>query len=61
MAQYLVQCESEDRKHRHLQRNIKTAKFRYVTDVNGIDFNEKCELDKNQIDRLFTRENIKKG
>jgi hypothetical protein len=32
-----------------------------VADVNGIDFNEKRELDKNQIDRLFTCELLKKG
>ncbi len=61
MAQYLVQSEWDDRKHRSLQRNIKTAKFRYVADVNGIDFNDKRELDKNQINRLFTCEFIKKG
>jgi DNA replication protein DnaC len=61
MAQYLVQNEWDDRKHRSLQRNIKTAKFRYMADVDGIDFGNKRELDKNQIDRLFTCEFIKKG
>jgi hypothetical protein len=61
MAQYLVQNEWDDRKHRSLQRNIKTAKFRYLADVNGIDFSNKRELDKNQIDRLFTCEFIRKG
>ncbi len=61
MAQYLVQNEWDDRKHRSLQRNIKTAKFRYMADVDGIDFSNKRELDKNQIDRLLTCEFIKKG
>ena len=61
MAQYLVQNEWDDRKHRSLQRNLKTAKFRYLADVNGIDFDNNRELDKNQIDRLFTCEFIKKG
>lgn len=61
MAQYLVQNEWDDRKHRALQRNIKTAKFRYVADADGIDFNPKRGLDKNQVDRLFTCEFIKKG
>lgn len=61
MAQYLVQNEWDNRKHRSLQRNIKTAKFRYLADVNGIDFSNKRELDKNQIDRLFTCEFIRKG
>jgi DNA replication protein DnaC len=61
MVQYLVQNEWDDRKHRALQRNIKTAKFRYVADADNIDFNPKRGLDKNQVDRLFTCEFIKKG
>ena len=61
IAQYLVQSEWDDRKHRSLQRNIKTAKFRYIADVDGIDFSHQRELDNNQIDRLFTCEFIKKG
>ena len=61
MAQYLVQNEWDDRKHRSLQRNIKTAKFRYIADVDGVDFNPQRELDKNQVDRLFTCDFIKKG
>jgi DNA replication protein DnaC len=61
MAQYLVQSEWDDRKHRSLQRNIKTARFRYIADVDGIDFNPQRGLDKNQIDRLFTGEFIKRG
>ncbi len=61
MAHYLVQNEWDDRKHRSLQRNIKTAKFRYIANVEGIDYNPKRELDKNQIDRLFTCDFIKKG
>ena len=61
MAQYLVQNEWEDRRHRSLQRNIKTARFRYVADIDGIDFSTKRELDKNQIDRLLNCEFIKKG
>lgn len=61
MAQYLVQNEWDDRRHRSLQRKIKTAKFRYVADADGIDFNPKRQLDKNQLDRLFTCEFIKKS
>lgn len=61
MAQYLVQNEWDDRKHRSLQRNIKTAKFRYIADMEGVDFNAKIELDKNQVDRLFSCKFIKKG
>jgi DNA replication protein DnaC len=61
MAQYLVQNEWDDRKHRSLQRNIKTARFRYIADADGIDFNPKRGLDKNQVDRLFTCEFLKKA
>lgn len=61
MAQYLVQSEWDDRKHRSLQRNIKTARFRYIADADGIDFSPKRGLDKNQVDRLFTCEFLKKG
>jgi len=61
MAQYLVQNEWDDRRHRSLQRNIKTARFRYVADADGIDFSPKRGLDKNQVDRLFTCEFLKKG
>ena len=61
MAQYRIQNEWDDRRHRSLQRNIKTARFRYVADIDGIDFSTKRELDKNQIDRLLNCEFIKKG
>lgn len=61
MAHHLIQNEWDDRKHRSLQRNIKTAKFRYTADAQGIDYSPERGLDKNQIDRLFTGEFIKKG
>jgi len=61
MAQYLVQNEWDDRKYRSLQRNIKTARFRYIADADGIDFNPERGLDKNQVDRLFTCDFIKKS
>lgn len=61
MVQYLVQSEWDDRKHRSVQRSIKTAKFRYMADVDAVDFNPKRGLDKNQIDRLFTGDFISRG
>lgn len=61
MAHYLVQNEWDDRKHRSLQRNIKTARFRYIADAEGIDFSPKRGLDRNQVDRLFTCDFIKKA
>ena len=61
LAQYLVQNEWDDRKHRSLQRNIKTAKFRYMAAMDGIDYQPTRGLDKNQIDRLFNGDFIKRG
>jgi DNA replication protein DnaC len=61
LTQYLVQSEWDDRRHRSLQRNIKMARFRYIADREGIDFNPRRGLDKNQVDRLFTGDFIKKG
>lgn len=61
MVQYLVQSEWDDRKHRSVQRSIKTARFRYMADAEGVDFNPRRGLDKNQVDRLFTGDFIKRG
>ena len=61
LTQYLVQSEWDDRKHRSLQRNIKTAKFRYTASKEDVDFSTTRELDKNQVDRLFACDFIKKG
>jgi DNA replication protein DnaC len=61
MTAFLVQSEWDDRKHRTVQRNIKTAKFRYVADMSGLDYNPDRGLDKNQINRLFTCDFIKTG
>ena len=61
MTEYLVQSEWDDRKHRSVQRNIKIAKFRYVADIAGIDYNPDRGLDKNQINRLTACDFIKAG
>lgn len=61
MTDYLVQGEWDDRKHRSVQRNIKTAKFRYVADIGGLDYNPDRGLDKNQINRLISCDFIKTG
>ncbi|RYE12400.1 MAG: hypothetical protein EOP51_31635, partial [Sphingobacteriales bacterium] len=37
------------------------ARFRYIAGREGIDFNPRRGLDKNQVDRLFTGAFIKKG
>ena len=61
MTEYLVQSEWDDRKHRSVQRNIKIAKFRYIADTAGIDFNPERGLDKNLINRLIACDFMKGG
>ena len=48
MTEYLVQSEWDDRKHRSVQRNIKTARFRYKADIAGLDYNPDRRKKKNQ-------------
>jgi DNA replication protein DnaC len=60
----LVQSEWEDRENRRIQRALKTARFRYQTSVEEIDFTQNRNLDKNQFLRfadcsfIDRRENI---
>jgi DNA replication protein DnaC len=61
MTAYLVQSEWDDRRHRSVQRNIKTARFRYMADIAGLDYNPNRGLDKNQINRLIACDFIKTG
>jgi len=61
MTAYLIQSEWDDRRHRSVQRNIKTAKFRYMADIAGLDYNPNRGLDKNQINRLIACDFIKTG
>lgn len=61
MAQYLVQSEWDDRKHRAVQRSIKTAHFRYAANKEGLDYSAERGLDKNQMERLFNGDFIKAG
>lgn len=58
-ASQLIQNEWDDHKYSFLQRNIKTAKFRYVAKKDGVDFSTFREFDKNQTDRLFSCDFIK--
>lgn len=61
LVEYLIQNEWDDRRHRTVQRNIKTAKFRYTADSTNIDYHPNRNLDKNQLNRLFTGDFIKAG
>jgi len=59
LAEYLITSEWDDRKHRSVQRGIKTAKFRYVADIANLDYNPNRGLDKNQLNRLIAGDFIK--
>ena len=61
LAHYLVQNEWDDRRHRSVQRGIKTARFRYAADSASIDYGPGRGLDRNQVDRLLTGGFIKAG
>ena len=61
LTDYLIQNEWDDRKHRSVQRSIKIAKFRYVADIQGLDYNPDRGLDKNQLNRLIACDFIKAG
>jgi DNA replication protein DnaC len=59
MVHHLVQSEWDDRQHRSVQRNLKSAHFRYSASLEQLDYTEERGLDKNQVQRLS--EFIKKG
>jgi len=61
MAQYLIQNEWDDRRHRAVQRSIQSARFRYRADSTSVDYSLERNLDKNQINRLFAGDFIKAG
>lgn len=61
LVQYLVDGEWDDRRHRAVQRGIKTARFRYEADSTGMDYTPGRGLDKNQVNRLFTCDFIRAG
>jgi DNA replication protein DnaC len=61
MIHHLVQSEWDDRQHRSVQRNLKSAHFRYSASLEQLDYTEERGLDKNQVQRLSTCEFIKKG
>jgi DNA replication protein DnaC len=49
---HLVENEWLDRENRKTQRNIRTARFRYQSSIDEIDFTANRNLDKNQLLRL---------
>jgi DNA replication protein DnaC len=46
MVHHLVQSEWDDRQHRSVQRNLKSAHFRYSASLEQLDYTEERGLDK---------------
>jgi DNA replication protein DnaC len=61
IVHHLVHSEWDDRRHRSVQRNLKSAHFRYSANLEQLDYSEERGLDKNQVQRLSTCKFIKKG
>ena len=49
---FLIESEWDDRQNRKIERGLKKARFRYAANIEGIIYNEKRNLDKNQVHRL---------
>ncbi|HOV14119.1 MAG TPA: IS21-like element helper ATPase IstB [Spirochaetota bacterium] len=58
---YLVDTEWDYKKNKKLERLLKSSNLRYKSSFQEIDFNEKRNLDKNQMVRLFDCSWIKKS
>lgn len=58
---YLVQCEWDDRYNRRIERQTKSARFRYAAVMEAIDYAASRQLDKNLVQRLGSCDFIKKN
>lgn len=52
MVRFLIESEWDDRQNRKLDRGIKNARFRYKASIENIIFNDKRNINKNEIHRL---------
>ena len=52
MVAFLVESEWDERHNRKIQRGLKNARFRYRADIEQLDFNDKRNLEKNDVHRL---------
>src|SRR3990172_1352539 len=52
MVGFLVESEWDDRQNRKIERGLKNAKFRYKAGIEGIIYNTKRNLEKNDVHRL---------
>jgi len=58
---HIVQSEWDDRHNRKIERNLKNARFKYNAQIEQLIFDDRRNLDKNQLYRLTEFEFIKKA
>ena len=52
MVGFLVESEWDERHNRKIDRGLKNAKFRYKANIEDLIFDQKRNLDKNEVHRL---------
>jgi DNA replication protein DnaC len=52
MITYLIEQEWEDRQNRHIERQLKNARFRYKAAIEDVSYSQERNIDKNEIMRL---------
>lgn len=52
MVGFLIEAEWDDRQNRRIERGLKNARFRYKAGIEGIIYNNKRNLEKNDVHRL---------
>ena len=48
----IIDSEWVERHNRRIERSIKNARFHYKSNIESINFDESCNLDRNQVLRL---------
>jgi len=60
LISFLIDSEWDDRHNRSIERLVKTASFRYRADIEGVDYDNDRNLNKNQIQRYAQCDFIRK-
>jgi DNA replication protein DnaC len=61
MVNFLVESEWDERHNRKIERGLKNAKFRYKANVEDLIYDERRNLDKNEVHRLADCSFVKKA
>lgn len=61
MVNFLVESEWDERHNRKIERGLKNAKFRYKANVEDLIYDERRNLDKNEVHRMADCSFIKKA